>query len=359
MGAFGGFGAYVQNIFQDCPGKLRLAALIVSMAASDLLLGSLHFLGHQANPAWLANGIMLGVLLSCPLRQLGAYGLAGAMGFALWGFCVSLAPPLFLAAAAVKPLSITVAAVIVRRHLGRSTDLTRPGVMWQFIMVAVLAAPVLPSLTSTFIRSLLDPAEIATILASTILANALGTAIIAPFVVSLYRHELFEAFSPERRVKAALALSGLIFGTGLVFSLTHYSFLFLIMPLLLVTVAQLTMLGASLGLTVILLISTVLTQQGLGPFLILPYSDEVRSILLQVFLLTGCLMAYHVAAIISTKRTLELGLIVRETRARFAEAKLRESERFHRHLSENASDIISRFSLDGRRLYVSPSAIDI
>lgn len=77
------------------------------------------------------------------------------------------------------------------------------------------------------------------------------------------------------------------------------------------------------------------------------------------FLSTTAFMAVVAGLLVAHHRQIDFNMVKRESRARSAETHLRRSEQLHRLLSENASDVISRFDLEGNRLYVSPSVQEV
>lgn len=86
--------------------------------------------------------------------------------------------------------------------------------------------------------------------------------------------------------------------------------------------------------------------------------DPVALVFLPL-LVTSAFLVLAVSLMMVRYRRADIRMMERESRARLAETYLRSSEQLHRLLSENASDVISRFDLDGNRLYVSPSVKEV
>lgn len=341
------------------PSFASLALMVGVMAALNFVCGIGMRQSGGYTPIMGALGVYLGTLIIARPSHFLAYWAAGALTLALWSGTHNLPVASAAAIAASKIAATTLGAFGLRRRLGRSTDLTRPGVMWVFMLITVLAMPVLPAGVVALTSPTIPTTPFLTVLLNAFLASALGCAIFTPLVLSIYREELRTAFEPGQRLGNLLLLLGLCIGTSLLFLQRRYPLAYIEMPLMLAVVLRLGMVGASIGSAMVATIATTLTLLGQSRFAVVAGDGATQTILLQLFIATICAQSYPLAVLVSQRRSLELGLIVRETRARFAEAKLRNSEALHRALSENASDIISRFSLQGRRLYVSPSVTDI
>jgi diguanylate cyclase (GGDEF)-like protein/PAS domain S-box-containing protein len=122
--------------------------------------------------------------------------------------------------------------------------------------------------------------------------------------------------------------------------------LFLAYPPLLYGVFRYRFAGVVAGVSLLAIIGSVATAFGYGPLsLVHDSSPTERTILLQLFIGTACLMSFPVA-------------LAMAERARLA-ARVRESETRYRMLADYSHDVVVRMRADGHRLYVSPSARDI
>ena len=350
-------GAFVRGSILPPVGSLAL--LFASMVVLDLAnrIAADFGLGYLVIVA--GYGVFMGTMIVARTHHLLAYGLCGFAALVITPLLGGVPVPLIVATPMIKTLAVVLAAVIMRSRLGRSTDLARPGVMCRFALVTMIGLPMLPGVTITLVRVWIGQQHIMALLPGIYLANALGCAITAPLVLSLHRGELHAALERGKRLGTVLTLALLCVGTLAVFELSRFQMLFMVLPLMLVVVLRLGLLGACLGCGLVAVIAICMTIAGEGPFSVMAVSPGFQNLRLQIFLAVLCIQSYPLAVVVQTRRSLEMGLIVRETRARFAEAKLRASEELHRALTENASDIVSRFSIDARRLYTSSSVTHI
>jgi diguanylate cyclase (GGDEF)-like protein/PAS domain S-box-containing protein len=341
------------------PHPANLALMAAVMLGLNLACIATIVQNGGYTPVMGAVGVYLGAMIIARPDHVLAYWVIGALSIAIW----SAPPGIPLAGVALialsKTIAVSLAGLLLRRRLGRSTDLSRPGMMWSFAVIGLIALPVLPGITIALVRHLTLGTPILDIFISSHLANALGCAIFTPLVLSIYRDELRAALDAGRRVGNLLTLFGLCAATMGLFLQHSYPLAYMELPLMLVVVLRLGMVGASIGTAIVATITIAMTLLGQSRFAIVGADPATKTMLLQLFVATICAQSYPLAVLVLQRRALELGLVVRETRARFAEAKLRRSESLHRALSENASDIVSRFSIEGNRLYVSPSVTDI
>jgi diguanylate cyclase (GGDEF)-like protein/PAS domain S-box-containing protein len=151
---------------------------------------------------------------------------------------------------------------------------------------------------------------------------------------------------PRRRWDFAgcMLLTALVCGG--VFYQSSYPLLFLVYPPLLFGVFRHRFPGTVVGIALMGIIGIVATTLGYGPLALVRDSGLVeRTILLQLFIGTACVMSFPVA----------LGMA---ERARLM-ARVRESEQRYRMLADYSHDVVVRMRADGRRLYASPSTRDV
>lgn len=341
------------------PPLLPAALVFAAIMVGDLVNAATQLNSAGSSLIWPGNGVLLGVLMVCPPAQMPAYALIGMAGIASWNAVVALPLAVSLVSVFGKSLAMVAAAIAIRRRMGRSTDLSRRANLMAFAGIGVLLAPVAPAFVIALARAVMFGVPFLPVFTRVFLANALGVLVTAPLVVCLYREEVCELVDRARLRETVWVLACFVAVTVLIVAHSDYPLLFLVFPAVLVLTARLGFAGAAIGLPIVAALVVGFTLAGAGPLEQLPAPLAVRQLLDQVFLITVAATALSVGHIVAERRRLDLGIAVRETRARFAEAKLRKSESLHRLISENASDIVSRFSLDGRRLYVSPSVREI
>lgn len=337
--------------------------LLFAMAITILLLDSINQYvreGPISVPViWPGNGVLLGVALVVRRRHLASVILVGFASMALRTGLSGQPLANVMLISCAKVSSICVAAVLLRRKLGPGRDLTRHGMLFYAAVMAIVVMPLPPSLLVAVLRGASDWNDTGAIFFSSYLANALGVVVATPVVLALYREELREQFAPSRLGRTLLMFTLLAICTSGIFLQTSLPLLYLTFPPLLWLVSRQGFAGATLAILVISVITSVLTIRGLGPIQLVATTYAVQTMTLQIYLLTVAGTAFCMGVLIAGRRRLDLEINVRETRARFAEAKMRRSETMYRHLSENASDIVSRLDLCGRRMYISRSAEEV
>ncbi len=352
-------GVFPPGMSRRSPPPTHLLAMMAAIVAAD----SVHLLISRnidsAAPIIPDIGILLSLLIICPVSQFAVYFAAGAVGIFEWGMLTSEIFSVALISSLAKAGSVAIAALLLRRRLGRSTDITRSGVLPAFAVICCIGTPLVSAGIIAVARASIENTRFGSGFGTEFLALGLGLVIVSPLMLAYYRQEIHERLKHGRIGETLFTFTLLAFATAGVFAQAAYPFLFLTFPPLLLVVGRLGFTGAVIAVPMVAVIATGLTFAGHGPIHARSSDISDHVFVLQVFLATSASIALAAGVIVSERRRLDMGLVIRETRARFAEAKLRSSEQLHRLLSENASDIISRFDLEGRRLYISPSAHEI
>lgn len=177
-------------------------------------------------------------------------------------------------------------------------------------------------------------------------AHVVGMVIIATLTLVAHREGMGLVDVPGRRWDFIGSMLLLAVVCGAVFFQSSYPLLFLVYPPLLLGVYRHRFAGVVIGVSLLAIIGIVATALGQGPLSLLSGASSIeRTVLLQLFIGTACLMTFPVA-------------LVMAERARLL-AQVRESEMNYRMLADYSHDVVVRMRADGQRLYVSPSAKDI
>lgn len=337
----------------------ELLAVFAAMVAGDLVNATSQLGGAGASMFWPGNGVLMGTLLVCRPTRIVPYAVTGLVAQITWSTIAGTPSTVMAVSCLTKVPTILVAALLLRRRMGRSTDIARSGILPAFAVIGVLASSALPSFLIALVRNPTFDLPLLAVFMRAFMANAMGVIVITPLVVCWYRQEVRVLFDRARLRETSWVLVGFILVTVGIFGQSEYPLLFMVFPALLVAIARLGFAGAAIMSPILTLIVICFTLSGRGPLFLIATPTPVLQLLTQIFLMTAAATALAVGNIVAERRRLDMGIAVRETRARFAEAKLRKSESLHRLMSENASDMVSRFALDGRRLYVSPSMVEI
>ncbi len=316
-----------------------LAGLLAVVFLCDLACHDWHPRTAAEPILWAGNGIWLGAALISRSSRLGWWLAGSALSTALWHVVAASPAQVLLTACIAHAVMTWLLAAALRARVGLSCDLTKPGTLPRVAGLTV-GVSLVPTLVVAAHVGAPGPAMAWTML-GIVASNAIGVIVAAPLVLALHREELRELFAAGRRGVSGLALGLLALVSGIVF-FTDPQLLFLTFPPLLLAVARLGFAGACVAVPVVAALMVVSD---------LPILPPVQ----QAYLATLATISFGMGMIMSGRRRLDLALIVRETSARFAEAKMRQSEERFRRLSENSADIVSRIDLMGRRLYISKS----
>ncbi len=302
---------------------------------------------------WLTGGVLLGILIIAPARQRLALAAAGLAGQTLVKIVLGNSSVEMLSLVLPFAAGLLLAAGAMRRDQEPVPDLTRPGILLKFALVAGLLVPAAIALVGALLHVALTGAAFSPTIGKWFPAYALGLALMAPLTISILQGEMLPLFrGPGAMYRASLLLAYCLLLT-VVFGVKTVPLLFLPMPLLLLVVARLGGPGTSLAILLTGLVALVATLHGRGPFLVpLGFDLRQRLFFLQVFLAVMAGTAFPFAAIVAERRRAIGELIAQH-------ARTSQSERQYRLLADNSSDIIACIGIDGERRYVSPAVQDV
>jgi len=294
-----------------------------------------------------ADGVLMVVLLRRPMRYWWMM-LAGAwLGDAVsMQVVLGYAPWLIASISLCNVLESWLAAGWMRRALARNRDLASPAIMLRFLLYGIVLAPAATGMLASVCSHLAGGGGLWTIFTHWYPPYALGMALMVPFSLALRDPELKELFSRGRILPTAGVLLGVLLLTAAVFQETRYSLLFLLVPLLMLAVFEVRVVGSALVLFESVLVATLFTLDGRGPFWVGDGATLRSSVLLlQLASLLVVTWMMPFAATLERQRRLREGL--------------HQQMRRYRLLAENSRDIVVLASLEGRRLYVSPAVYDV
>lgn len=318
--------------------SLRLAVCFLSVAVSSLLVGLAEHSLPGPNLIWIANGLLLSHLLLAPRWRWPHYLAAGYAGLVVGSIPMYGTWQANLGFNALNLLEILIGAVPMRLHSRELPKFAESRYVLRFLAFAVFLGPAVSGLlfaaTSAFFRHVaLLPAFL-----SWSVSDALGTAVIAPACIAMYRtHFRTNGWTKDWRYPAMLAVVTL--GA---FSTIRVPFIFLIYPLLLLILLRKGMGWAAASTLFVAFAGGWLTFRGLGPFAVSAalYPAE-PSLLIQLFVAAGMFMLYHVSVIVEHQKK--------------TERRRRDLAALHALILENSRDGILIADIDGKPRYVSPS----
>ena len=289
---------------------------------------------------WLPNALAVAVLLRTVIVHERAFYLSLLAGNVAANLFVGDSPATAIILSCANIVEIWLAVVLVRRFAGNRPDMADTGELVRFVLGACFVAP----LVSATIASLALAGDEATLagLLQWAASDALSMVIIAPSVLVFWDALQRPRWPRWHELADWIVLTAL--GTGLtllVFSQTSYPLLFLVPPVIVLHAFRLGVLGTAFSVLKVATIALVFTQNGSGPINLLPLPLYAQLLVLEAFLASAVLVGFPVAAILSTRERL--------LRAH------RDGQKQLKLLTENITDAVLRYDLNGLCTYASPS----
>jgi diguanylate cyclase (GGDEF)-like protein/PAS domain S-box-containing protein len=299
---------------------------------------------------WLANGLVVGLLLCTTTRRWPPLLLAGFLGN-LIGAAAANDPARSIAiSGSFNLLEVLVAAWPLRhardaQALAGIADLTRPKWFAKFFVAAVLVAPLVSGIAVagfSFLRTGLFASERLEIW---VIAHAIGMGIMVPVTLAFRSSELRVLFD-RRRIPEKLLVFALLVGvTCIVFWQSHYPLLFLMFPPLLLVAMRAGFAATSGAILLVTVAAVGFSNAGHGPLALIGGGAKERYLVLQLFIGVQILTLFPIVLMMAERR-----------RARRVS---RANELRYRMLADNSSDVILLTDADSRRVYVSPAVTEM
>lgn len=296
--------------------------------------------GGRISAIWIANGLILGLLLAVPQRHWLGYLVAAFVGNATANWHFGAPYPIALALAMCNTGEALLAAFLIRRYAGRRIDLSRWPVARSFLMFGVVAAPLASGLLASSYLSGIQEMPFASVLWIWFAAHALGIGIVCPLMLTWIQ----EGLPPRRKAVAADWWSPmlLVVVTVGVFLSGLPQLAFLILLPLTVTVFRHSHFGAVCGVSLIVGIGIPFTLLGTGPFALSSSSDpRLQIVLLQAFIAVSSLMALGCALVLKQRRQVSMAL--------------QQTHRELRMITDNVSALIARVDANQTLTFVNES----
>ena len=295
---------------------------------------------------WVSNGIWAGWLLSRRSASWPGYLAVGLASLLLARYLAGDGLPATLVLGACNLVEVLVIAGAIRRSV---PDVGNPrhwlGLGGIATASTLGACAVSALLASAWLQAVSDLRFLPSFL-TWYAAHVVGMVVVGTLTLVVHRKGIGLVDVPGQRWDFLGCMLLVVVVGGAVFYQSSYPLLFLVYPPLLFGVFRHRFAGLVVGISLLGIIGIIATTSGHGPLaLAVGGSDVERTILLQLFVGTACLMSFPVA----------LGMA---ERARLM-TRVRESEQRYRMLADYSHDVVVRMRADGQRLYVSPSARDI
>jgi PAS domain S-box-containing protein len=284
--------------------RLLIVSALVGLAAWGGI--TLTYASGRIATIWLANGLLLAVLLTVRRRQWPAYLLCGFMANVGANCLTGDRPPVALVLSLCNTIEILIAGAVLYQFCARPFDLRQRRTLGTFVLFGVVVAPLVSAALAVFFISSFSPGPgwLHT-LTTWFVADALGMATVTPGVWALQHNGVPETFSRRKLACSAGALGLLALSTILTFSQQAYPLLFVAFPFLLLVVLLLGFGGAAVGTCIVAGLAIGFTVEKHGPLMLIP-DDSLphRMLLLQVYIAVALATALPFAALLEERKNL-------------------------------------------------------
>jgi diguanylate cyclase (GGDEF)-like protein/PAS domain S-box-containing protein len=327
-----------------------LAVAAVAAVVAIAWFSKVYARGDGLSTVWLANGLVLGLMLSAPLKRWAGLLGAGLVGNVLAGLLAGGVFATTLMVALINIAEVAVAAWPLRHArvadgAAGLADMTQPRFLVRFALVAMLVAPAVSGALLVAWASLRDGASIPHRFERWWIAHALGMCIMAPLALGFQRDELRYWFE-RRHIAEKLITMLLVLGVAfVVFGQNDYPILFLLFPPLLFVAMRGGLAATAAALLTVAIIAVGFTNAERGPLTLMQASPIERFLLLELVLGALVVTLFPVVVMLAQQRR--------------AQRAARASELRFRMLADNSSDVILLTDVDGRRIYVSPAVREV
>lgn len=258
---------------------------------------------------WLANGILLAILLRSPSKAWAPYCFAAFCGNVLANYWTGNTIPISLGLSACNSFEVLVAAYPLRFILGPRFSLTRGDCFASFITFAVILAPAATALLASSFLAMAVEGSFLDILVIWYPADALGMAIMVPALLSVSRHDLKQLIVNDQWLRSGGVAVLLLAVTMMVFSSQEPRLAFLIYLPLVIAVLQMGFTGGALAILMTGALALTFSIQGIGPFTLDGSAPALQQLqLLQAFVACAFLIALPLAVIKEHDKRLTLDL---------------------------------------------------
>ncbi len=317
---------------------LTAIACLLLVAASSWLGDLLSSGEGRIATIWLANGFLVGVLLSFPRNYWGILLAAGFLGNSAASILIGRAYPEALAVSLFNSFEILLVCFSIRHFCGQRVDLSQWRSSKIFLIFGVFLGPLAGGLAASGYLQGIQSAPFESVLGTWFSAHALGTGIVTPLILVWIQ----EGLPPKRDAVRAdwWPPLFLIVTTVSVFSLNIPSISFLVLLPLMIVVFRHGHFGAACGIGLVTAVAVPLTSLGHGPFALINLSGEREQVvLLQCFIAASSVLSLG-AAIVLKQRSALL-------------EKLVQTEKSLRTITDNVPALIAHVDARERFLFIN------
>jgi diguanylate cyclase (GGDEF)-like protein/PAS domain S-box-containing protein len=317
---------------------LRLAVAYVIVTLSILCVGNLDQTQSGANIIWLANGMVLAMLLLAPRWRWTGYTLAGFAGMVTGSLLIGESLTMTLLFNFLNLLEILIGAFLLKRKSRSLPVFTDGKYVLRFVGFACVLAPVIPAILYAIYKTAVQKDDFLTVMLSWLVGDGLGVAVVTPTFVAILQSRMRNSHLLRQRWIYPVMVWAV---TMIVFSQNSVPILFLTFPFLVLVLTQIDLGWAALSTLMVAIIGGWYTVHNYGPIsLAARVSGQWKAAVFQLYLVAAMFMLYSISVVFGNLRRIQ--------------GELRQIAALHRLVVENSRDAIILGDLDGRRTYVSP-----
>lgn len=288
---------------------------------------------------WISNGLLLSYLLLAPRWRWPYYLAVGFAALLASGLTFHSDWRRSLLLSVLNLVEVLVGAFPLRSRSSQLPQFSQTGYVLKFLTFAVLAGPSVAGLIYSVASTALHHAFPVPDLLTWACSDGLGTAVMTPVSVAIFRSRFHWKLRWHRHWIYLLLVA---ITTVAAFSTIAFPLIFLIYPLLLLVLLRKGLGWAALSTLFVAAAGSWLTFHGSGPFALLAKSHSIHpGILIQLFVAAGMFMLYHVSVILEQQRAYE--------------RRLQQIVALHKLVTENSRDVILIADTKGTPTYVSPA----
>ena len=308
------------------PGRLVLLAAATAVFAWIAI--DLTRVAGSVSSVWIANGIVVGVLLFKPTRQWPWWIAAGWIGEFTARLLHGDALGMSIGNSLANVLEIVCVAGAIRQRVPDITDPARLLALAFTATASTLIACALSALIAAFNSASTAARRSARSSSPGTRAHVIGMVIVATLMVVARREGRWIVGRRGRHLDYALCMGALLAVCAIVFTQERLPLLFLVFVPLMLVVFRHGFAGVVGATVVIAVLSGVATALETGPFALVESPSLLqRTLLLQLFITATCLLALPVATVLSERRRLAVR---------------------YRTLADHSRDLVVRMSAEGR-----------
>ena len=318
--------------------SLRLAALFAYVYLSVIWVGIFERTNFGTNIIWMANGVVLAILLLGPRWRWPLYLSVSFLAMFLGSLEIGESFRTSMANNCFNIVEVSIGAFLLKR---KSTDLpvfTDAKYLLRFVGFACLLGPALAGIPFALLMHLLRNDDFLSVLMNWAIGDGLGIAVVTPTFAAILQSRMRNTDLLRRRWVYPFLV---IVVTFAVFEQTSAPLLFLILPFLILVLTQIDLGWAALSTLLVAIIGGWFTVHQRGPLVLATQlSPEWKATILQLYLASAMFTLYGISVVFGNLRK--------------TQTELRQIAALHKLVVDNSRDAIVLGDLDGNRTYVSP-----